>query len=80
MQRADGVTDLFEMKHSSTVFTIDGEYARELQDKVEIYRQESKDRRMLHLVMVTTDGITRNNYINIIQNDITLDNLFVPAE
>ena len=40
----------------------------------------SKDRRMLHLVMVTTDGITRNNYINIIQNDITLDNLFVPAE
>lgn len=80
MQRADGVTDLFEMKHSSTVFTIDGEYARELQDKVEIYRQESKDRRMLHLVMVTTDGITRNNYINIIQNDINLDNLFVPAE
>lgn len=77
MQRADGVTDLFEMKHSGSVFTIDREYAQDLQNKVDTYAHLSKDRRTLHLVMVTTEGITRNSYFNIVQNEITMDDLFV---
>ena len=76
MQRADGFTDLCEMKHSATIFTIDGAYAQDLQNKIEAYHQFSKDRRTVHLVMVTTNGVTRNSYYNIIQNEITLDDLF----
>ena len=76
IQRADGVTDLCEMKHSAAVFTIDKDYAQDLENKVDAYRRLSKDKRTVHLVMVTTEGIARNSYINIIQNEITLDDLF----
>ena len=76
IQRADGVTDLCEMKHSATVFAIDGDYAQDLQNKVEAYQLLSKDERTIHLVMITTNGIARNSFINMIQNEVMLDDLF----
>ena len=76
IQRADGFTDLCEMKHSANVFTIEKDYEKELQNKVDAYRELSKDKRTLHLVMVTTHGVTRNSNYNIIQNEVTMDDLF----
>ena len=76
MQRADGLTDLCEMKHSTNVFTIDRDYATNLQNKIEAYQELSKDKRTLHLVMVTMNGVVHNNYYNIIQNEVTMDDLF----
>lgn len=77
IQRADGFTDLCEIKHSSNAFTIGREYAHELQNKIEAYQKSSKDKRTIHLVMVTTNGVVHNNYYNMIQNEITADNLFI---
>ncbi len=77
MQRADGFTDICEMKHSSKAFTIDKEYASDLQNKLDAYQELSKDNRTLHLVMVTTCGVAHNTYFNIVQNEITTDDLFV---
>ena len=76
IQRADGFTDLCEMKHATDVFTIDKDYAGDLQNKLNAYQELSKDKRTLHLVMVTTNGVTHNNYYNMIQNEIVLDDLF----
>ena len=76
MQRADGFTDLCEMKHSASIFTIDKKYAKDLQEKLEAYQHLSKDKRTLHLVMITTEGVARNEFYNMIQNEITLDDLF----
>jgi hypothetical protein len=76
IQRADSFTDLCEMKHSDNVFTIDNDYAKDLQNKQSAYQELSKDRRTLHLVMVTTNGVTHNSNYNIIQNEITMDDLF----
>ena len=75
-RRADGFTDLCEMKYSSSTFSIDKEYASNLQNKLEAYHELSKDKRTLHLVMVTTNGITHNSYFNIVQNEVTMDDLF----
>ena len=80
MQRADGVTDICEMKHSSNVFTIDRDYAMNLQNKLEAYQELSKDKRTLHLVMVTTNGVAHNNNYNLVQNEVTMDNLFSPLD
>lgn len=77
IQRADGVTDICEMKHSASVFTIDNEYAKDLQNKLEAYHELSKDTRALHLVMVTTNGVARNSNCNMVQNEVTMDHLFV---
>ena len=64
------------MKHSTNVFTIDRDYAANLQNKIEAYQELSKDKRTLHLVMVTTNGVAHNNYYNMIQNEVTMDDLF----
>lgn len=77
MQRADGVTDICEMKHSTNVFTIDRDYAMNLQNKLEAYQELSKDKRTLHLVMVTTNGVAHNNNYNLVQNEVTMDDLFM---
>ena len=80
IQRADDFTDLCELKHSSSAFTIDKDYAEELQNKMGAYQELSKDKRTLHLVMVTTNGVVRNSYYNLIQNEVTMDDLFtMPA-
>ncbi len=76
MQRADGITDICEMKHSANAFTIDKDYANNLENKLDAYKELSKDRRTLHLVMVTTKGIVHNNYFNMIQKEVTMDDLF----
>ena len=36
----------------------------------------SKDKRTLHLVMVTTNGVAHNNYYNMVQKEIVMDELF----
>ena len=64
------------MKHSSNIYTIDKDYAKELQKKQDAYQELSKDKRTLHLVMVTTNGVVHNSYYNMIQNEVTMDDLF----
>ncbi len=76
IQRADGFSDICEIKHSIGVFTIDKGYADELQNKLVAYQQRSKDKRTIHLVMVTTEGVAHNSYYNMIQNEVTMDDLF----
>ncbi|MBP5314390.1 MAG: ATP-binding protein, partial [Muribaculaceae bacterium] len=76
MQRADGVTDICEMKYSSGVFTIDKDYAKNLQNKLDAYQERSKDKRTLHLVLVTTNGVAHNSHFNMIQKEVVMDDLF----
>ena len=76
MQRADGFTDICEMKHSVNTFSIDNDYAKDLQNKLDAYRELSKDKRTLHLVMVTTNGVVHNNFYNMVQKEINMDELF----
>ena len=78
IQRADGFTDICEMKHSTHAFTIDNDYAKNLQNKLDTYQEISKDKRTLHLVMVTTYGVVHNSNYNMVQNEITMDDLFQP--
>ena len=76
MKRADGFTDLCEMKHSANVFTIDKDYVSNLKNKLEVYQELSKDKHTLHIVMVTTNGVAHNSNYNMIQNEVTVDDLF----
>ena len=48
-----------------------------LQNKLEAYQELSKDKRTLHLVMVTTNGVAHNNNYNLVQNEVTMDDLFM---
>ena len=75
-KRADNVINLFEMKYSDGVFTIDSKYAKEIQNKISTFKQVTHTRCAIHPVMVTTYGVAQNGNRNILQNDLTMDELF----
>jgi len=78
LDRNDFCISICEMKFSTNEFAIDKSYATDLQNKMEVFRQKTNTRKTLFLAMVTTFGTKDNAYkVSLVQNDITLENLFV---
>lgn len=76
IDRADRVIDICEMKFWAGEYTITKSYAEELRNKISSFTNERKVRKALHLVMITTYGIQKNQYYNMVQNEVTMDDLF----
>ncbi|MCQ2318266.1 MAG: AAA family ATPase [Bacteroidales bacterium] len=77
IDRRDQVINLCEMKYSINEYTITKKYSDEMIDRMELFRMKTKTRKALHLTMVTTYGLKNNAYSSAIQNDVTLDDLFI---
>ena len=76
IDRADGVVDLCEMKYCAGEFVIDKTYAADLDRKRAAYGFKVTDRKAIHICMVTTEGVFRNEFAGQIQSEITLEDLF----
>lgn len=65
------------MKFSEQVFVIDKKYAAELDNKVRVFREQTKTKKTVFPTMVTTYG-TRQNiyYTGRIISEVTMDDLF----
>ncbi|PWV47694.1 ATP-binding protein [Chitinophaga sp. S165] len=75
--RRDNCVNLCEMKFSLSEFVIDKKYAAALAQKERVFRQKTKTRKTLFLTLITTHGAQKNdNYINLIQKEITMEALF----
>ena len=77
IDRADGVINLCEMKHTTSEFTIDSEYEKKLLHKVDIFRTETSTKKAVHITMITSNVLNHNAHSNVVQNEITGDMLFV---
>jgi hypothetical protein len=65
------------MKYSVNPFEVTKNYAEELQNKLNAFRDATKTRKTLFLTLVTTYGVKNgNNYTGLIQQQITMDALF----
>lgn len=77
LDRNDFCISICEMKFSTTEFSIDKNYAKELNHKIDTFQEKTKTKKALFLVMVTTFGTKDNIYkMGLVQNDITLEDLF----
>lgn len=77
LDRRDFVIHICEMKYSASTFTIDKKYAGELENKIDIFRQQTNTKKSIFVTMVTTFGIKVNEYESrMVQNSITMDALF----
>ena len=76
LERRDMVINLCEMKYSINVYAIDRDYDAVLRNKIDSFRRETGTRSSLQLTMITTYGLTKGKYSNLIQNQVTLDDLF----
>lgn len=76
IDRSDDVIDLCEMKYSNEKYTITSEYAQELARKRNVFQSVTGTRKAIHSIMVTTYGLTHNEYWGDVQAEISLDDLF----
>lgn len=76
IKRADKVINLCEMKWWDGQFAISKKYKEELERKIGAFRDSLKLRRTLHLVFVTTFGLRHNEYSTMVQNEVTMHDLF----
>lgn len=77
IDRRDNVINLCEIKFSSSEYVIDKAYSKELKHKRDVFKEQTKTRKAVHLTMITTEGVKRNVYFNDIQSEVTLDQLFI---
>jgi hypothetical protein len=78
IDRNDGVINLCEMKFAKGVYTLDKKTGQNLLNKMEVFRQNTKSRKAIHLTMFTPFGILKNEYSGDINSEIVLDDLFLP--
>ena len=76
IDRKDQVINLCEIKYSLSEFVIDAEYEQKLRNKKSAFINATNTRKAVHLTMVTTFGIKANAHSGIVQNEITLEDLF----
>ena len=76
IDRADRVINICEMKFSVDDFVITKSYDKVLRHKLDLFSEETKCRGSLHLTMITTYGLSANEYSGKVQNVITMDDFF----
>ena len=76
IERRDRVINICEMKFSINEFVIDRTYDMNLRNKIETFRRMTNCKKSLQTTMITTYGVKRNRYSNIVQSQVSLDDLF----
>ena len=77
IDRQDLCINICEIKFSVADFTIEKSYATELENKVNVFRAQTKTRKTIFLTMITSFGIKKNpNALRLVQNEVTMDALF----
>ena len=75
--RNDNVVNLCEMKFTTSPFVIDNNYHDILLRRIERLRELlHDDNKSIHLTFITSKGLKHNVYSGIVQNEVTLDDLF----
>ncbi len=78
LDRADRIINVCEIKFSRAAYTITKKYAQELRHKMELFAgHKSNKRKVLFLTMVTTFGISDNEYAKeLVQSSVVIEDLF----
>lgn len=79
IERADRIINLCEMKFSIQPYNITKEYEQTLRNRMAIFQAETHTRCSLATTMITTFGILPGIHTGIVQSEVTMDDLFVPA-
>ena len=78
IDRRDQVINLGECKFSLDTFTISKEYAEKLRSKITVFRTVTKTKKSIFLTMITTYGVEKNKYANLlVRNQVIMDDLFL---
>jgi hypothetical protein len=77
IDRQDSCINVCEMKFSAEGYEISKSYAKELENKLMVFRTITQTRKTLFITMVTTNGVNNMlHYAGLVENEITMGALF----
>ncbi len=76
IERSDNVVNLCEIKYYGKQFLIDKSYDEILRNRLQTLIDRLPGKKTVHLTMITTFGLSPNEYSGQIQSLVTLDDLF----
>ncbi len=76
IERADNIVNLCEMKFYNDEFRVTKEYNKKLNRRLNLVSGLISRRKVVHMTLITTEGLAMNEYSGIFQKTITLDQLF----
>ncbi len=76
LQRADGVTNVVEMKFSESEYSHDKDESDKLRRRIEAFRNETQAKEALWPTLVTTYGLRQGSHSSDFISVLTLDDLF----
>ena len=76
INRRDETINLCEVKFISDLFAITQDYANKLNSRKETFRAVTETKKSLHTTLITTYGLKHNKYTDIVQKEVTMDDLF----
>lgn len=75
--RDDDSITICEIKYSDKPFIIDKEYAQSLKNKIEIFKNVTRTKKQIFLVLISANGIKSNLYSKkLLSGVVTLEDLF----
>ncbi len=74
--RKDNTITICEIKYTNHPFEISKQYSAQLQRKIEIFKNVTKTRKNIFLAMIAANGVKENIYHGMVDNIVTLDDLF----
>ena len=76
LDRDDGVITIFEIKYSQSPYRITKQYATELGDKIDIFREQLGIKKEIHLAIISSCGLVQNEYVEqLVTNELTLEDI-----
>ena len=76
IERADNIIDICEIKYTDAAFTMDKSYEEKLLHKRDVFKNVTKTKQALKIVMISAHGIKGKAYTEHISEIITLEDLF----
>ena len=76
IDRADNCINVCEIKFAMDKYIINKSYEETLRNKLYLFSQNIGKRKTLRLTMITTYGVLQNQHSHILQNEITMEQLF----
>lgn len=76
IERADHIVNLCEMKFYGETLSVDKAYFQKMNYREKMLTEKVSRKDVVHSILVTTYGLTYNEYSGIFQHVITLDDLF----
>ena len=76
IDRADKVMNLCEMKYGTSRYEMTIDYAEWMTERRELFRKNTGTNKTLHLTLISPYGVSSGKNTSILQNVITMDDLF----